>query len=118
MLFRLVGLMAIETSEASLADSGETLATVCWAGKTRGPQNRTTRDRQAGNNAFDFGNIFSIWDRLFGTLVYDDLNQIRYGLDILDDRNDEDLLYQIKIPFDTSINPGRSVWPRSDHGSH
>lgn len=31
----------------------------------------------------NFGNIFSIWDRLFGTLVYEDTKNVRYGLDQL-----------------------------------
>ncbi len=51
----------------------------------------------------NFGNIFSIWDRMFGTLVYDDPKKIRYGLDILEDHKDEDVLYQFKVPFDNSI---------------
>ena len=51
----------------------------------------------------NFGNIFSIWDRIFGTLVYDDPKKIRYGLDVLDDKLDEDVVYQFKIPFDKTI---------------
>ena len=51
----------------------------------------------------NFGNIFSIWDRLFGTFVYDDPKKIRYGLDVLDDRKDENIAYQFKIPFDKNI---------------
>jgi sterol desaturase/sphingolipid hydroxylase (fatty acid hydroxylase superfamily) len=51
----------------------------------------------------NFGNIFSIWDRLFGTFVYDDPKKIRYGLDVLDDRKDENIAYQFKIPFDKTI---------------
>jgi len=51
----------------------------------------------------NFGNIFSIWDRLFGTYVYDDPKKIRYGLDVLDDKKDEDIAYQFKLPFDKSI---------------
>jgi sterol desaturase/sphingolipid hydroxylase (fatty acid hydroxylase superfamily) len=51
----------------------------------------------------NFGNMFSIWDRLFGTFVYDDPKKIRYGLDTLDDNKDEDIAYQFKIPFDKSI---------------
>ena len=51
----------------------------------------------------NFGNIFSIWDRMFGTLVYDDPKKIRYGLDIMDGDKDEDVLYQFKVPFDKSI---------------
>ena len=51
----------------------------------------------------NFGNIFSIWDRLFGTFVYDDPKKIVYGLDVLDGKLDEDIAYQFKVPFDNSI---------------
>ena len=51
----------------------------------------------------NFGNIFSIWDRAFGTLVQDDPRKIRYGLDTLDDATDHDVLYQLKLPFDKRI---------------
>lgn len=51
----------------------------------------------------NYGNIFSIWDRLFGTFVYGDPKKIRYGLDVLDDQRDEDIAYQFKLPFDKSI---------------
>jgi sterol desaturase/sphingolipid hydroxylase (fatty acid hydroxylase superfamily) len=51
----------------------------------------------------NFGNIFSLWDRMFGTLVYDDPAKIRYGLDVLDDETDEKVLYQFGIPFNKSI---------------
>ena len=51
----------------------------------------------------NFGNIFSIWDRLFGTFVYGDPKQIRYGLDVLEDAKDENIGYQLRIPFNKSI---------------
>lgn len=51
----------------------------------------------------NFGNIFSFWDRLFGTLVYDDPKKVTYGLDILDDSRDQDILYQLSVPFDKTI---------------
>ncbi len=51
----------------------------------------------------NFGNLFSIWDRVFGTFMYDDPKKIRYGLDVLDDATDENIAYQFKIPFDKSI---------------
>ncbi len=51
----------------------------------------------------NFGNIFSFWDRIFGTLVYDDPNKIKYGLDVLEPTLDEDIMYQFKIPFDGKI---------------
>lgn len=51
----------------------------------------------------NFGNIFSIWDRLFGTFVHGDVHKIRYGLDVLENKPDEDLVYQLKLPFDKTI---------------
>lgn len=51
----------------------------------------------------NFGNIFSFWDRIFGTLVYDDPKKVQYGLDVLDDSRDNDVAYQFKVPFDNTI---------------
>ncbi len=56
----------------------------------------------------NFGNIFSIWDRLFGTFNYTPAEQLRYGLDVLDDSTDENLGYQLKIPFDKKIKTDRT----------
>jgi len=47
----------------------------------------------------NFGNIFSIWDRLFGTFIYQDTKNIVYGVDILESEKTNDLLYQLKAPF-------------------
>ena len=51
----------------------------------------------------NFGNIFSIWDRLFGTFVYGDPKQIKYGLDVLDDAKDENIRYQLNLPLDRTV---------------
>lgn len=51
----------------------------------------------------NFGNIFSFWDRIFGTLVYDDPSKIRYGVDVLEDETATDLAYQFKMPFNKDI---------------
>jgi len=51
----------------------------------------------------NFGNIFSIWDRIFGTFVYDDVHKIRYGLDVLENKPVDDIVYQMKLPFDKTI---------------
>ena len=51
----------------------------------------------------NYGNIFSIWDRLFGTFNYTPIENIRYGLDVLDDSTDESIAYQLKVPFDKSV---------------
>lgn len=51
----------------------------------------------------NFGNIFSIWDRMFGTLVYDDPKKIHYGLDVLPAEMDENIGYQLRVPFNREI---------------
>lgn len=51
----------------------------------------------------NYSNIFSLWDRLFGTFAYVDPRELKYGLDVLEDSSDEDLGYQLKIPFDKHI---------------
>ncbi len=55
----------------------------------------------------NFGNIFSFWDRIFGTLVYDDPRKVHYGLDVLENHRDSDVGYQFGIPFDRSIKTDR-----------
>lgn len=55
----------------------------------------------------NYGNIFSIWDRLFGTFVYDDPLKIRYGLDVLQDNTSDQLGYQLKLPFDGRVKTDR-----------
>ena len=52
----------------------------------------------------NFGNMFSIWDRIFGTMVYDDPKKVRYGLDFLDGTPDENILFLLKMPFDKNIS--------------
>lgn len=51
----------------------------------------------------NYGNILSIWDRVFGTLVYADVTKVRYGLNVLPDEEHENLSYQLKVPFDATI---------------
>lgn len=51
----------------------------------------------------NFGNMLSIWDRFFGTFVYGKTSDIKYGLDIADHKNDENILQQLRLPFDKSI---------------
>lgn len=51
----------------------------------------------------NYSNIFSLWDRIFGTFAYDDPKNLRYGLDVLDDNKDEQLGYQFRLPFDNSV---------------
>ena len=51
----------------------------------------------------NYANIFSLWDRLFGTFAYTDPKQLHYGLDVLEDSTDESLSYQLKLPFNKNI---------------
>ncbi len=51
----------------------------------------------------NFGNIFSLWDRIFGTFVYDDPRKIKYGLDVADETKDESISYQLGLPLNKSI---------------
>ncbi|NND89192.1 MAG: sterol desaturase family protein [Flavobacteriaceae bacterium] len=51
----------------------------------------------------NYGNMFSIWDRLFGTFVYDDPDKIVYGLDITDHTDDENILVQLGLPFNRKV---------------
>jgi sterol desaturase/sphingolipid hydroxylase (fatty acid hydroxylase superfamily) len=47
----------------------------------------------------NFGGILSIWDRAFGTLVYGDPREVRYGVDVADSELDEDVVHQFALPF-------------------
>lgn len=51
----------------------------------------------------NYGNIFSFWDRLFGTYHETPAAQLQYGLDVLQHRNDESLQQQLLLPFDKSV---------------
>ena len=51
----------------------------------------------------NYGNMLSVWDRIFGTYVYDDPSKIIYGVDIADHTDDEDLGVQLGIPFNKSV---------------
>ena len=51
----------------------------------------------------NYGNIFSFWDRLLGTYNDTPMDQIVYGLDVLDNTKDESFAYQLKAPFDKKI---------------
>lgn len=51
----------------------------------------------------NFGNMLSIWDRIFGTYLYDDPKKIVYGVDIADHENDENFRVQLGIPFNKTV---------------
>jgi sterol desaturase/sphingolipid hydroxylase (fatty acid hydroxylase superfamily) len=47
----------------------------------------------------NYSNIFSLWDYVFGTYRYKPADQLKYGLDILNGENCNDLGEQLKLPF-------------------
>ena len=51
----------------------------------------------------NYGNMLSIWDRIFGTFVYDQTEKIRYGVDIVKDETSNNIKYQLGIPFNKDI---------------
>jgi sterol desaturase/sphingolipid hydroxylase (fatty acid hydroxylase superfamily) len=51
----------------------------------------------------NYGNILSCWDRMFGTFVYDNPDDIHYGLDTVDGQHDLNLAFQFSLPFNKTI---------------
>jgi sterol desaturase/sphingolipid hydroxylase (fatty acid hydroxylase superfamily) len=51
----------------------------------------------------NYGNMLSIWDRIFGTFVYDDPAKIQYGIDLADHTDDENVFVQLGIPFNKNV---------------
>lgn len=51
----------------------------------------------------NYGNIFSIWDRLFGTFNATPIEQIRYGLDVLPNETAGNFGFQLGVPFNPKI---------------
>jgi sterol desaturase/sphingolipid hydroxylase (fatty acid hydroxylase superfamily) len=52
----------------------------------------------------NYGNIFSIWDRLFGTYRKMDLSKLKYGLDILPDSDASEWKKQMVLPFKAKVD--------------
>lgn len=51
----------------------------------------------------NYGNLFSFWDRLFGTYHHTPPGSIRFGLDVLEDRDTSRLKDQLRLPFDKGV---------------
>ncbi len=51
----------------------------------------------------NYGNIFTFWDRIFGTYLYTPAEKLQYGVDVLKGRNDENIGDQLKMPFDRTV---------------
>lgn len=47
----------------------------------------------------NYGNIFIIWDKIFGTYKYLPVNEIKYGLEEFDTAERQSFLYLLKSPF-------------------
>ncbi len=47
----------------------------------------------------NYGNIFVFWDRIFGTYVYENTDDIKYGVDVMDREKTNDLGYQLTNAF-------------------
>lgn len=47
----------------------------------------------------NYGNVFPFWDKLFGTYSNMPVEQVQFGVDILEGHNDEDIKDLLKIPF-------------------
>jgi sterol desaturase/sphingolipid hydroxylase (fatty acid hydroxylase superfamily) len=54
----------------------------------------------------NYGNVLSVWDRMFGTFVYENPEDVVFGLDVVDETKDGDVRYQLTVPF--SSDPLRS----------
>ena len=54
----------------------------------------------------NYGNIFSIWDRLLGTYKYLDREKIVYGVDVFpDEKENSNIINLLKQPFQKYRRP-------------
>lgn len=54
----------------------------------------------------NYGNIFSVWDRIFGTYLYLDRQKLVYGVDVFpDERKNSNILDLLKQPFQKYEKP-------------
>lgn len=56
----------------------------------------------------NYGNMLSIWDRIFGTFTYGNPADIQYGLDVADDQRSDELAYQMGLPFRRDVKSSAS----------
>lgn len=47
----------------------------------------------------NYGNIFSFWDRIFGTLVQDDPRKVKFGIDKLGEKPNDDFWHLLTLPW-------------------
>ena len=54
----------------------------------------------------NYGNIFSIWDRLFGTFSYIDRSEIKYGIDVFpSEKKNSSIYHLLGQPFQSYQKP-------------
>jgi len=51
----------------------------------------------------NFGNVLSIWDPIFRTFIYGDPTKKVYGLDTSNHTADEDVVFQLGMPFNKEV---------------
>ena len=51
----------------------------------------------------NYSNIFSFWDRFFGTYNNTAMKEIQFGLDVLQHKKDQSISAMLKVPFDKNI---------------
>lgn len=58
----------------------------------------------------NYGNIFSIWDHMFGTYIYLERNKLVYGVDVFpDEKKNSNIKDLLKQPFQNYEKPTRSA---------
>jgi sterol desaturase/sphingolipid hydroxylase (fatty acid hydroxylase superfamily) len=58
----------------------------------------------------NYGNIFSIWDRIFGTYMYMDREKLVYGVDVFpDEKKNSEIIELLKQPFQKYEKPTLST---------
>ena len=62
----------------------------------------------------NFGNMLSVWDRLFGTYGEIDEAKLIYGVDVADYERADDLRYQLGSPWDRTVGPGLNKRRRAE----
>jgi sterol desaturase/sphingolipid hydroxylase (fatty acid hydroxylase superfamily) len=47
----------------------------------------------------NYGNIFSFWDRIFGTFIQNNPEQVKFGIDTLEDKPTDNFMYLLLLPW-------------------
>lgn len=102
LIYRFITILFTYINHANIALPSRLEQTLAWLIITPN-LHKTHHHNEVHWTDSNYGNIFSIWDRLFGTLVINDVNDVVYGLDIVDDQYCDDFLYQLQLPFKNTL---------------